>query len=260
MTQNHPTPEKLKDFLNHAVRTAEAAGKVTLDYFGSNTEIEIKADNTPVTIADKRAEETAREMIQSLYPEHSILGEEFGVSEPDAVVQWVIDPIDGTYSFIHGIPLYTVLIAVVYNGTPIVGVIHNPVLSETVSAAEGLGCFYNGDSCQVSSVTELSKARVHVTDAADLYRRRPEFAKRLFSSTVTCRTWGDAHGYLLVSTGRADVMIDPVMNFWDIAPLHPIITEAGGLFTDLDGNHTGLGESALASNEVLHKQVLDLLS
>ena len=250
---------KIRDFLDFAVDTALEAGKITMEYFLGSIDVDIKIDDTPVTQADRIAEEYIRGCIENTYPSHSILGEEAGERERGADYRWIIDPIDGTQSFIRGVPLYTVLIALEVKGEPLVGVIHNPPLQETVSGAIGVGCFYNGTPCQVSSTSKLEKAWVQVTDYADLVRRRPSFAQRLMQSSYSCRTWGDAYGYLLVATGRADVMIDPIMKIWDIAPLKPIITEAGGVFTDLDGNPNALGESSIACNEILHKQIMQLL-
>jgi len=247
--------ESLRSF---AEDVAVEAGKVTLKYFQKNIEIDKKEDGTPVTTADRKAEEYIRARIVAEFPSHSILGEEEGESPGKSTYRWIIDPIDGTQSFIRGIPLYTVLLALEYEGEPQVGVIHVPPLGETVSAANGVGAFYNGTPCQVSTTEHLADAWVQVTDYAELSRRRPEFAKRLLTESYSCRAWGDAYGYLLVATGRADVMIDPIMNIWDIAPLKPIITEAGGVFTDLDGGDNAMGTSALASNSMLHKEIIDL--
>jgi histidinol-phosphatase len=247
--------ESLRSF---AEDVAVEAGKVTLKYFQKNIEIDKKEDGTPVTTADRKAEEYIRARIVAEFPSHSILGEEEGESPGKSTYRWIIDPIDGTQSFIRGIPLYTVLLALEYEGEPQVGVIHVPPLGETVSAANGVGAFYNGTPCQVSTTEHLADAWVQVTDYAELSRWRPEFAKRLLTESYSCRAWGDAYGYLLVATGRADVMIDPIMNIWDIAPLKPIITEAGGVFTDLDGIDNAMGTSALASNSMLHKEIIDL--
>ncbi len=251
--------ENLEEFLSFTVETIIEAGKITTDYFLKDVDYETKIDHTPVTIADHLAEEYIRGRIKESYPSHSILGEETGESKGNSSYRWIIDPIDGTQSFIRGVPLYTVLIALEHNGEPKVGVIHCPPLRETVSAATGIGAFYNGASCQVSSTAKLEDAWVQVTDYADLSRRRPEFAEQLLRKAYSCRTWGDAYGYLLVATGRADVMIDPIMNIWDIAPLKPIITEAGGVFTDLDGNPHALGSSSLACNSDLHKEIMKIL-
>ncbi|TFH06013.1 MAG: inositol monophosphatase family protein [Candidatus Thorarchaeota archaeon] len=251
--------ENLETYLSFAVDVAKKAGNVTMKYFLKDIKVDRKEDETPVTIADRETEEYIREKIEESFPEHAILGEEAGESTSDSPLRWVIDPIDGTQSFIRGVPLYTVLLALEYNGVPVVGVIHNPPLQETVSAATGLGAFYNGVPCQVSSTEYLAKAWVQVTDYADLDRRRPAFAKKLLKESYSCRTWGDAYGYLLVATGRVDVMIDPIMSYWDIAPLKPIITESGGVFTDLDGNDNPTGVSSIACNSVLHKEIMKLV-
>jgi histidinol-phosphatase len=251
--------DDLESLRSFAEDVAVEAGKVTLKHFQKNIEIDKKEDGTPVTTADRKAEEYIRARIVAEFPSHSILGEEEGERPGRSTYRWIIDPIDGTQSFIRGIPLYTVLLALEYEREPQVGVIHVPPLGETVSAANGVGAFYNGTPCQVSTTEHLADAWVQVTDYAELSRRRPEFAKRLLTESYSCRAWGDAYGYLLVATGRVDVMIDPIMNIWDIAPLKPIITEAGGVFTDLDGIDNAMGTSALASNSMLHREIIDLI-
>jgi histidinol phosphatase-like enzyme (inositol monophosphatase family) len=248
----------LSEFRAFAEEIAIAAGRITLQYFKKDILIEYKADRSPVTAADREAEQLIRDRIKEQYPEHTIIGEEYGREETGASVSWFIDPIDGTDSFIRGIPLYTVLVAVIINGQPKIGVIHCPPQGETVSAAEGMGCTQNGKTCSVSKTKNLSEASIQVTDYAELNRRQPKFTGQLLKSSGNCRTWADAYGYLLVASGRADAMIDPIMNIWDIAPLYTIITEAGGTFTDLMGKPEPLGTSALASNGILHKQLLDL--
>jgi histidinol phosphatase-like enzyme (inositol monophosphatase family) len=251
--------KELKSLLSFAESIAIGAGRVTLEYFQKEIEIDRKMDDTPVTVADRMAEEYIRERIQNEFPTHSILGEEEGESQGESPYRWIIDPIDGTQSFIRGVPLYTVLLALEYEGNPQVGVIHVPPLQETVSAVNGVGAFHNGTPCRVSSTEHLADAWVQVTDYAELSRRHPEFAKRLLTESYSCRAWGDAYGYLLVATGRVDVMIDPIMNIWDIAPLKPIITEAGGVFTDLDGVDNAIGTSSLACNSILHKELMGLI-
>ncbi|MHA1906915.1 MAG: inositol monophosphatase family protein [Candidatus Thorarchaeota archaeon] len=253
------TSRERKEFLEFSREVALNAGDITLKHFGNQTNVEWKSDHTPVTVADRESESYIRDQIQSRYPSHAILGEEFKDKESDSDYKWIIDPIDGTQSFIRGVPFYAVLLALEYKGIPILGVIHIPPLKETVSAVTGLGCFYNGSKCQVTETPTLDKSWVQVTDYAELKRRRPEFTVRLLDRSFSCRTWGDAYGYLLVASGRADVMIDPIMAPWDIAPLSPIITEAGGVFTDLDGRPNPMGDSALACNKSLHKEVISLL-
>jgi fructose-1,6-bisphosphatase/inositol monophosphatase family enzyme len=170
--------------------------------------------------------------------------------------RWTVDPIDGTQAFIHGVPLYTVLIALQCNGECVLGVIHCPPLQETVAAAVGCGCIYNESRCQVSRVDDIAQARVNVTDYADFMRRNPRFATNLLSTVRMCRGWGDAYSYLLVATGRAEVGLDPVAHVWDWAPLKPIIEEAGGRFTDFKGAQVGQASTVLASNGLLHDQLL----
>ncbi len=245
-----------RNLLSFAVDTAEEAGKLTLEYFGKSVHVERKADNTPVTLADRESEQLIRHSIETEYPSHSILGEEHGEKETESHFRWILDPIDGTQSFVRGVPLYAVLIALQYNEAPLLGVIHVPPLEETVGAAAGLGCFHGGSKCRVSDTTALSSAWVHVTDVAALARQKPALLHRLLNEVGFLRTWGDAYGYLLVATGRADVMIDPVMKIWDIAPLMPIITEAGGWFGDLDGNANAFGNSALACAPALRDRIL----
>jgi len=180
-------PENLEEFLSFIVDVATEAGKITTEYFLKDINIETKSDDTPVTIADRLTEAYIRERIEDTYPSHSILGEETGESKGDSSYRWIIDPIDGTQSFIRGVPLYTVLIALEYKGEPIIGVIHNPPFKETVSAATGIGAFYNGTACEVGSTSKLADAWVQVTDYADLSRRRPIFAERLLSEAYSCR-------------------------------------------------------------------------
>lgn len=254
-----PKDKNLSDYLTFAAELAREAGRITLNYYRRGVAVETKADNSPVTIADRETEQFIRQRIQEAWPDHGILGEEFDAVRPDAPWRWVIDPIDGTKSFVHGVPLYTVLLALEHEGEPVVGVIHNPPQDETVAAAIGLGCTYNGDPCRVSETEDLAKAWVHSTDFSDLLRRRPAFGRALIERAGFTRTWADGYGYLLVACGRADVMVDPVVNRWDWSALKPVILEAGGRFTDMDGDPSIKGENVIAANPKLHQQVLNLV-
>lgn len=254
----NPDAQTLRELLTFAVEIAEEAGEHTLRYFRQGVAVERKQDESPVTVADRETERLLRARISTRYADHRIVGEEYGTTESSSPWTWIIDPIDGTKSFIHGIPLYTVLIALTRNGKPLLGVIHNPVLEETVAAASGLGSTLNGHPCSVRSGVPLSDAWIQVTDPADLFRRRPEFSSRLFQAAGSVRTWADAYGYLLVATGRADGMVDPVMNLWDVAPLVPILTEAGGLITDFTGGDAASGESAIAGTPEIQQRLLEL--
>ena len=253
-----PRRHHLQRYLEFAGDLALEAGRLTLEYFRQSLEVETKADNSPVTIADRRTEQFLRERIMAEFPDHGIMGEEFPEHQPGARWRWILDPIDGTLPFIHGIPLYTVLIALECSGESVLGVIHNPALSETVAAATGYGCTFNGETCRVSTCSELEKARLNVTDYGELCRRRPRFTESLLSKVGPARGWADAYSYLLVATGRADIGLDPIMSIWDSAALKPIIEEAGGRFTDLDGTPSVQTGSALATNGLLHDQLLEM--
>ncbi|OGO52093.1 MAG: histidinol-phosphatase [Chloroflexi bacterium RBG_16_68_14] len=252
--------ESLRDLLEVAVDLAEEAGKITLQYFGNYPAVETKADMTPVTVADREVEAYLRAAIASRFPGDGIIGEEFGEERAGAARRWIIDPIDGTFSFIHGVPLYGLLIGVEQDDEPLLGVIRLPALDETVAAACGEGCRWQGRKTTVSTVSELSAALCLATDLGGQDPTQSSALRRLAAATGATRTWGDCYGYVLVATGRADVMVDPVMHVWDCAALLPVIEEAGGVFTDWQGRRTIRRGNAVASNGLLHDQVLALLS
>lgn len=249
---------KMKEYLDFATELAQAAGEVTLRYFKQGVAVENKADDSPVTIADRETERFLREAIAKKYPDHGILGEEFGETNAGARYRWVLDPIDGTKAFVAGVPLYTVLIALECSGDSHLGVIHCPAQGETVSAATGYGCFWNGNPCRVSEQGDLAKARVTTTDWRHLRRLRPGFTIGLLDASDQALGWGDGFGYMLVATGRADAMIDPQMNLWDAAPLKPIILEAGGQYTDFNGITSVYTGNTIATNGRIHESILEL--
>lgn len=242
------------------------AGEVTLRYFGQRVAADTKADGTPVTKADREAEELLRSEIRTRYPEHSLLGEEFGEHLGTAPVRWILDPIDGTRAYMRGVPLYAVLIGIEVGGEPVVGVVHLPALGETVVARKGAGCSWWPSPgavsvpARVSEVPTLGSALALTTDPERVLE--PEFEqtwRALCGRVDLLRGWGDAYGHVLVATGRAEVMIDPVLSPWDAAPLLPILTEAGGQFTDLRGVCTIHGGSGVSSNGHLHGPVMEIL-
>lgn len=255
-----PRRHKLAEYLAFASELAIEAGKITLKHFRTSLTVETKSDDSPVTIADRETERFLRAAILEKFPDHGVLGEEYGETNPGARWRWILDPIDGTQAFIHGVPLYTTLIGLECSGESALGVIHCPPLGETVAAATGYGCTLNGEPCRVSQVGEMSQARLNVTDYADLTRRHPAFAAALLGKVKMARGWADAYSYLLVATGRAEIAIDPVMALWDNAPLKAILEEAGGRFTDFKGTPTIYGGSAVATNGVLHEEVLRLIA
>lgn len=246
--------------LEAAETFAREAGALTLRSFGPRLHHEAKADGTPVTRADRESERLLRRRISERFPEHGIMGEEEGEVRPGARVRWIVDPIDGTKAFMRGVPLYGVLVGVEVDGEPVVGVAHFPALEETVTAGRGLGCRWNGRPCRVSDVDDLERALVLTTDPLRIRSgpAGPGWA-RLEALAGLSRTWGDCFGHVLVATGRAEVMVDPVLSSWDAAPLLTILGEAGGRFTDLGGEPTIHGGSGVSSNGILHPTALDLL-
>jgi len=251
---------RLATLLHVALGLAEEAGAVTLQHFGAVLPSDEKADGTPVTVADRAAETLLRERIGAQFPDHGILGEEFGEKSPGASIRWILDPIDGTLSFMRGVPLYGVLIGIEVEGEPRVGVAHFPALRETVGAALGHGCLWNGRPARVSGIRELGGALALTTDPARILREpmAPGW-DRLVRECSLIRSWGDCYGHILVATGRADIMVDPVLSPWDAAPFAPILSEAGGVFTDKEGNSRRNGGSGVSTNGLLHEEVLAIL-
>lgn len=247
----------LRRLLDFAVDCAQRAGAFTLGHFHAGTAHEMKPDNTPVTAADRGAEERLRAWIAAEYPDHGLIGEEYGETPGTAPARWILDPIDGTVSFVSGVPLYSVLVGFEWEGEVVAGVIHLPALGETVYAARGLGCHWNGRPARVSGVRELAEARLVVTSAKLMYKygRGPAY-ERLRDACYTDRGWSDAYGYALLATGRAEVVLDPVMSIWDTAALMPIVREAGGQLTDWTGRTDHTRPEVVATNGLLHEAVM----
>lgn len=255
------TTPPLATLLEFALNAAWQAGRITLGYFQSGVDVERKGDNSPVTIADKQSEQKLRSLIEKRWSAHGIIGEEYGAQPGASPLTWVIDPIDGTKSFIHGVPFYAVLLALTEGEQSLVGVAHFPALNETVYAARGMGCYWNGRRARVSTVNELKDAALMASDINSFEARGKGAAwSRLVDATYIQRTWGDAYGYALVATGRAEIMVDPVMNLWDCAPFGVIMDEAGGTFTDWQGTPTIHGGESICTNGVLFNSVMKLVN
>lgn len=237
--------------LEAVVEVAKLAGAEAHKHFTERLRVETKSDGSPVTLADRQAESVARAWIEQHYPDDGILGEEHGVTRPDAKRRWVLDPIDGTKAFIRGVPLWGTMIAVAEGDETLASAILYPAMGELIAAERGRGCFYNDAPCKVSDVADLSRATLLATELGKM----PEGLRRLADKTAVARTWGDCYGYLLVATGRAEIMVDPILSPWDSAPLLVLIEEAGGVFTDIQGRHTAFGGSGVATNAALAKQV-----
>ncbi len=249
-----------ESYMSAVAELAELAGGFAMSHYGKRLTVDVKGDGSPVTLADRGAEQLAREWIERRFPNHGILGEEFGDVRPHARIRWIIDPIDGTKSFVRTVPLWGTLIAVTDGESVLAGCAHFPALSETVVAGIGEGCFWNGTRCTVSSEASLANATVLITD--DRFTDQPDRAsswRTLAASANVVRTWGDCYGYLLLATGRADVMLDDIVAPWDAAALYPIVTEAGGCFTDWRGRMTAFGGDIIATNFALSQPVRDVL-
>ncbi len=250
---------ELAELLDIARRAAIVAGEIIMPLYESGTSVELKADRTPVTAADRGAETAIREFLARECPTHGVLGEEFGETIGDGRHRWILDPIDGTKSFIHHVPLFGTLIALERDGLPVVGVIACHAVGETASAAQGTGAFLNGERIRVSTTSRMEDATVSMTSFARMSKGQPKGFAQLISNCGLARAWGDCYGYLMVASGRADVMLDPEMSIWDAAALYPIIIEAGGGFSQWDGT-PGVGDSVVATNGLLHAQVLATLA
>lgn len=253
--------------LEYARTIARQAGELTLRYFyhAETLTVEKKTDESPVTIADRETEQFLRQNIAERFPDDTVFGEEFPNTEGTSGFRWLLDPIDGTKSFIHGVPLYSTLIGLEKEGQSLGGVIALPALHELIWAGCGLGAWHETQRdkpkrCRVSECSQLAEATFLTSEVLtfDKYNRREAY-NRLEKSVRLTRTWGDAYGYALIATGRADVMVDPAMSDWDTGPLLVILEESGGRFTDWKGNATIFGKEGVASNGVLHDNVLALL-
>jgi histidinol-phosphatase len=258
--------ESIDHYLDFMLESAYLAGKITLAYFQGIVDVNYKEDETPVTIADRLAEELIRSRIEKKFPKHAIVGEEYGVKDHEFDSsgkdshRWIIDPIDGTKSFIRGVPLYAVLIGLEIEGEVQAGCAYFPVLNDMIYAARNLGCRWNGRQVFVSGIDRLDQAFVACTTPGSFgIYGRGEAWQRIQQKTYFQAGWGDAYGYALVSTGRIEIMLDPVMNVWDAAPFSVILQEAGGYFGDWQGTPTIYGNEGLATNLALLPQVVELL-
>jgi histidinol phosphatase-like enzyme (inositol monophosphatase family) len=227
---------------------------------GTPIDVELKGDLSPVTETDRRAEETMRARIRRRYPEHGVIGEEFGNEKEDAEFVWTLDPIDGTISFVSGCPLFGTLIGLLHRGKPVLGAIHQPLLGQ-LCIGNGRRTMLNGQVVRVRETTDLSRATLLTTDLkyVGAHQDRRGF-ERLVAGTGLFRTWGDCYGYLLVARGRADIMLDPIMSPWDLIPLIPIIRGSGGVITSWTGEDPLDASSCVAAGRSIHSRVIELLN
>lgn len=248
------------EFQKFAKHLSNISGEVIKKYFRSKISVDQKKDNSPVTIADKKAEELMRKAISKTYPDHGIIGEEFGDQKGKSEYKWVLDPIDGTKSFICGTVNFGTLIALLKNGEPIIGVFNQPILNEFL-LGDNETTFLNEKIVSVRKCDKLSDAVFLTTDHLNIEKFQD--AKKfdsLIHKVKVYRGWGDCYGYYLLSTGFADIMIDPIMSLWDIAAIVPIVKGAGGIITDYHGNDPLKGNSIVAASPLLHSQVIKELN
>lgn len=260
------SPLDLKPRLEFALAAARKASTLILGFYQSESlAVEAKRDSSPVTAADRGAEELIRSEIEQAFPGDGVLGEELGESPSSNGFRWILDPIDGTKSFIHGVPLFGTLIGLEFEDRMVLGVCRFPALQEVVYAAEGQGAWWQiGEGAprraRVSPVDRLSEALFCVTTISGWERiGRYDAFERIRSAAKLTRGWGDCYGHALVATGRADVMVDPLMNPWDAAALVPIVQEAGGHFCDWTGRTSIHSGNGISVNAALKETVLDLL-
>jgi histidinol phosphatase-like enzyme (inositol monophosphatase family) len=250
--------DEFKSFFGELAR---ASGEIIAPlYRDAGLAVHHKSDGSPVTEADRRAEAVMREMISARYPSHGIMGEEMGTERADAEFVWVLDPIDGTISFTAGCPLFATLVGLLHHGRPVVGMIHQPI-TQQLCLGDGDVTLLDGEPVRVRPVDALSDAVLLTTDVENIgrYQNAAGF-ERLRRQCKLVRTWGDAYGYLLLATGRADVMLDAIMNPWDVLPLVPVVAGAGGIITDWHGNDASSGNSAVAAAPAIHARVIELLN
>lgn len=252
---------ELRPYLDFATSLAYRAGRITLGYFNTGVRPDYKADDTPVTAADRAAEEFIRLEIEKTYPGHAIVGEEYGEKAGAGnSFRWIIDPIDGTKSFMRGVPLYGVLIGLEIEGEVRVGVCYCPGTDEMLAGADGEGAWWNGRRAHVSQVDSLKRACVCFTSVHSFEQHNRSAAwDRIQRAAYIVRGWSDAYGYLLVATGRAEAMFDPIMNIWDCAPFPPIFREAGGYFGSWDGQPGHTHNEAIATTPKLLPELRRLI-
>lgn len=250
----------MREFVGFAEQLVAVSASIIKQYFRAELSVSAKSDGTPVTIADKKAEEAMRELIMKEYPDHGILGEEFDHHQPEAEYQWILDPIDGTKTFVSGTYLFGTLIGLMKNGRPILGVINNPVIDHCLIGTDGQTRL-NGQRVCVRSCASIEEATVLCTSHWGVEKHHDMAAFELLTRQAKLyRSWGDCHGYYLVATGYADVMLDPVMNPWDLIPLVPIIEGAGGKITDWHGADVLNGKGAVATAGDIHNLVIQTLN
>ncbi|MFT3895179.1 MAG: inositol monophosphatase family protein [Anaerolineales bacterium] len=252
--------KNLQPYLTFAKQLAYRAGRITLSHYNKGIQHDLKKDETPVTAADRATEQFIRGEIEKTYPNHAIVGEEYGETAGQGnPFRWIVDPIDGTKSFMKGVPFYSVLIGLEIEGVSRVGAVCFPALDEVLYAADGLGAWCNGKRVHVSEVKDMKKAVFCFTSWSGFRTRgRLDLLENLHRDCFYGRGWGDAFGYHMVATGRAEIMLDPAVALWDVAPFPSIFREAGGFFGSWDGEEGHTHGEGIACNAALKRKLLKL--
>ncbi|MGH2819102.1 MAG: inositol monophosphatase family protein [Actinomycetota bacterium] len=252
--------------LGVARSAAELGAGIALEQFMGSPEAEIKPDGTWVTEADRAAEDAIRSRISKVFPQHNILGEEEGLRSAQGAdpkkgaPTWIVDPIDGTNNYMRGIPVWATLVGLVMDGSPVVGVCSAPALGERYEAAQGAGARWNGRAIEVDPTPQLTRAGVAMSGTDGFYEAGlASFLEVLSRGSFRTRGFGDFWGHVLVARGALHVMVEPRLSIWDYAPLQPIVSEAGGRMTRLDGGALDGECSCLTTNSILHDEVLRLV-
>lgn len=251
----------LEEYLNFAVKTVKKSEEITLKYYEKKVKHRIKDNNSPVTIADLKCEDFILGRIKKKYASHSIYSEERGVTDNSSEFRWFIDPIDGTKNFMRKFPFWGTLMGLEYEGEIVMGVISMPAVKEFIYAAKGRGCIYNGKRAKVSKITSLSDS--YLIHGGLEYIVKQIYRENFFTlagASYYCRGFGDCHGHTFIINGRAEIMVDPHVAPYDVAPIKICVEEAGGIFTDINGNRTIYGGNAVVTNGKLHGEVLKILN
>jgi histidinol phosphatase-like enzyme (inositol monophosphatase family) len=251
---------ELSSYLPFVERLQKEAGQRIRSYYGQALTVERKEDDSPVTRADRETEALLREIIEANFPDHSIHGEEYGEKRGSSGWRWILDPIDGTKSFLLETPLFGTLIALEWEGRPVLGSIHFPLLDRLLIGGAEVGTYLNGVACHVSRTTDLAQATMILTDPRDLLPHPGhELVIELARRVRLVRGFGDCYGYFLVACGLADLMVEPKnLQYYDIAPMAPLLAGAGGIFSAFDGTLTFSRGEGLAANPSLHEAVVAL--
>jgi histidinol-phosphatase len=243
-----------------AVAAARHAARVAMQYFDRGVAVEWKSDHSPVTVADREAEQSLRAALHAAFPHDGFLGEEFGDAPGSSGYRWIIDPIDGTRSFVRGIPIWATLVGLEYKGEQVAGIAEAPALGQTWRALRGDGAWRNDRRVRVSDVSDLSKSLLFYTSLSWFLKagRHDQFLE-LVKRTDKQRGYGDFYGHVLVAEGAGEVMVEHGVHAWDVAALKPLVEEAGGRFTTWAGGHSIHEPDVVASNGKLHDEVLTIL-